>query len=842
MKQKRTTTCRVWLCMALMLATALGVNAQGKITLKLTDEPLPKALRLIEQQGSKSIIFSVSETEKYKVSADIRDTTQAGAISHVLWGKPFVAKERPEYFVVQKQESKTTAVSISGVVVDEKGEPMPSCNVRMFSTDSIFLAGTITDSDGVFNIEAKENNEYLLKISFIGYEEVSKICQPGNLGETVLHIDNTILEDIVIKASEKHQDAITETFFLTDSLRNSANNSLQLLEKLNGISIDWMSDAVKVGEYRDVPIMVNGREVGKNLVKNLNPKRIKKIELLRYPKGKYGDVPIVLNFITYENYLGYDVGIQTKDMLAFRPSHSHRENIGTSFIYTLDKWNIYSEIGINNKDIHSATSYRYLYKGETSEETAKEDYRNPNNRDRNQDFSISIGADYKISPKHTFALQSWLDGGYYLGHEKYMKLKDTPLSENNNQYRNINSTSGLFYRGEINNNLTITSDFTYNYYAVDENRLYKNMLDPTELNYSGRKDFWRYNLNANSVWSDMLSSNIGYTYTNKSYTNTDKQTSEELFRSFENRHDIYALLMVNPFSELSLAVGSNILFVDRGNGIDSDIHYSWMPSAKLFWQPWKRLSLSGNYFCDVAYPNLDQLSTITYNKNQLLLYRGNPNLQERVMHYMEWRINIPKIIQFTYMLKHSANDITPWYYIENVHVIETLIGSKYHHQYFGVSGDYNVGQKANITFTANYQRYGRKGTDTDWKMGHTWYLDAMASCQMSSHFQLLSGYFLRYDRIPLLQGEEYGQEECLMLGAMSSLCKGKISLAITFAIPTSVISKRAYRDISIPDFRFTAWEDDRVNNALVQINFRYNIGKGRATKLDNQNRSETEKF
>ena len=40
MKQKRTTACRVWLCMALILATALGVNAQGKITLKLTDEPL----------------------------------------------------------------------------------------------------------------------------------------------------------------------------------------------------------------------------------------------------------------------------------------------------------------------------------------------------------------------------------------------------------------------------------------------------------------------------------------------------------------------------------------------------------------------------------------------------------------------------------------------------------------------------------------------------------------------------------------------------------------------------------------------------------------------------------
>ena len=49
MKQKRTTACRVWMGIAIMLATALGVRAQENITLKLTDEPLPKALQLIEQ-------------------------------------------------------------------------------------------------------------------------------------------------------------------------------------------------------------------------------------------------------------------------------------------------------------------------------------------------------------------------------------------------------------------------------------------------------------------------------------------------------------------------------------------------------------------------------------------------------------------------------------------------------------------------------------------------------------------------------------------------------------------------------------------------------------------------
>jgi AraC-like DNA-binding protein len=66
---------------AIMLATALGGRAQENITLKLTDEPLPKALQLIEEQGGKSIIFSVSETEKHRVSADLDGITQAEAMN-----------------------------------------------------------------------------------------------------------------------------------------------------------------------------------------------------------------------------------------------------------------------------------------------------------------------------------------------------------------------------------------------------------------------------------------------------------------------------------------------------------------------------------------------------------------------------------------------------------------------------------------------------------------------------------------------------------------------------------------------------------------------------------------
>lgn len=197
MRQKRTAMWRVW-GIAIMLATALGVRAQGKITLRLTDEPLPKALQLIEQQGGKSIIFSVSETEKHRVSADLHGITQAEAIDHILWGKPFVAKERTDYFVIQRKKDREASLGIAGTVVDEKGNPIPNCNVLVFTTDSVYVNGATTDKEGYFSIPLKRDEEYRMQVSYIGYKTAYRQCQVGHVGTIVMRHDAMRLSEVKV--------------------------------------------------------------------------------------------------------------------------------------------------------------------------------------------------------------------------------------------------------------------------------------------------------------------------------------------------------------------------------------------------------------------------------------------------------------------------------------------------------------------------------------------------------------------------------------------------------------------------------------------------------------------
>ena len=251
MKHKRTATWRIW-GIAIMLATALGVRAQGNITLKLTDEPLPKALQLIEQQGGKSIIFSVSETEKHRVSADLHGITQAEAIDHILWGKPFVAKERTDYFVIQRKKDRDASLGIAGTVVDEKGKPIPNCNVLVFTTDSVYVNGATTDKEGCFSIPLKRDEEYRMQVSYIGYKTAYRQCQVGHVGTIVMNHDAMRLSEVKVTGmrTELQPEENADTLFAVAT--NRRRQAAEVIPSVNIIGVSKNKKSLALGGLGNV--------------------------------------------------------------------------------------------------------------------------------------------------------------------------------------------------------------------------------------------------------------------------------------------------------------------------------------------------------------------------------------------------------------------------------------------------------------------------------------------------------------------------------------------------------------------------------------------------------------
>lgn len=654
------------------------------------------------------------------------------------------------------------------------------------------------------------------------------------------------LKDVVVVADMVSRNASKETIFITDSLRKGTVSAIQLLAKLPGITTDWGTDEVNVGKDKNVPIVINGKEVKREYAISLNPKRIKKVEIMRYPAGKYSDYPVVLNIELADDYKGWDVSAFTRNLYSFRNKHSNREAIGTSFTYTLPKVNLYGSLSFNHRQNYDVSGYEYSSMSDLVIKSEAADYKKPNISTRNNMGGFSLGADYRLSNNQILSAQAWIE-------RKGTKQNDSFSVFNNDKFYELNSlddfktddyTIGLFYKGKFANHLNLSSELIYNRYDIHEDRIYSEKDNIVLSPYKGNKNYWRYYLSANYYLGNKVSLWADYTQIWKDYSNSDRNENIVLYNSKETRSKLMGAISYQPFRNFNALLGSHLLTVKDENQLKavSEKHTSWMPLFKGYWKPVKWMYLQYNYFCDVEYPNLDQLSTVRWQVNDVLWHRGNSELKPRIMHYSEITVNFVNIVKIDYMYKQSKDEIIDYYQQEEDKTYQTQANCNYSHNYLGMEGDYNLGKGVELSFVANYQWYHRYMKDDTKHFGRTWYLDTQFLWNVpKTKLSFMASYFLRHDKLPLLQGKQYDEEEKLFVGTSYSLLKGKLPISLEVSIPTSMISKKTYTKVSLPNFAYQTYGDNRVNAFVALISVRYSLGKGKTTKLNNSKNLDMEK-
>lgn len=654
------------------------------------------------------------------------------------------------------------------------------------------------------------------------------------------------LKDVVVVADMVSRNASKETIFITDSLRKGTVSAIQLLAKLPGITTDWGTDEVNVGKDKNVPIVINGKEVKREYAISLNPKSIKKVEIMRYPAGKYSDYPVVLNIELADDYKGWDVSAFTRNLYSFRNKHSNREAIGTSFTYTLPKVNLYGSLSFNHRQNYDVSGYEYSSMSDLVIKSEPADYKKPNISTRNNMGSFSLGADYRLSNNQILSAQAWIE-------RKGTKQNDSFSVFNNDKFYELNSlddfktddyTIGLFYKGKFANHLNLSSELIYNRYDIHEDRIYSEKDNIVLSPYKGNKNYWRYYLSANYYLGNKVSLWADYTQIWKDYSNSDRNENIVLYNSKETRSKLMGAISYQPFRNFNALLGSHLLTVKDENQQTavSEKHTSWMPLFKGYWKPVKWMYLQYNYFCDVEYPNLDQLSTVRWQVNDVLWHRGNSELKPRIMHYSEITVNFVNIVKIDYMYKQSKDEIIDYYQQEDDKTYQTQANCNYRHNYLGMEGDYNLGKGVELSFVANYQWYHRYMKDDTKHFGRTWYLDTQFLWNVpNTKLSFMTSYFLRHDKLPLLQGKQYDEEEKLFVGTSYSLLKGKLPISLEVSIPTSMISKKTYTKVSLPNFAYQIYGDNRVNAFVALISVKYSLGKGKTTKLNNSKNLDMEK-
>lgn len=152
---------------------------------------------------------------------------------------------------------------ITGAIID-KGthEPVEASTIQLLHTDSTYIAGAITNENGLFRLQAPADGNYLLKITSVGYKPTIRRIQLTQgkdlaMGHINIQSEAIMLKAATVTAMAKKVVLKEDTFVYNSAAYRTPEGSTieELVKRLPGAEVS-----------EDGSIKINGKEVKKILV------------------------------------------------------------------------------------------------------------------------------------------------------------------------------------------------------------------------------------------------------------------------------------------------------------------------------------------------------------------------------------------------------------------------------------------------------------------------------------------------------------------------------------------------------------------------------------------------
>lgn len=319
--------------------------------------------------------------------------------------------------------------AVTGIVADKSSkQPIEFATAQLMNpNDSAVVSTTVTDKKGKFIFTNPASGSYILRISFIGYEnsfiKITVSRQKQNIGvieiisaaksmsEVVVTTKKSLLNtNIDRKVYNVSQDIIAQTGSVSDILKN-----------IPSVEVDIEGQVLLRGSA-DVMILINGKPsllMGKSkaeVLQQLPANSVERIEVITNPSAKYrpdgtsGIINIVLKKNIKYGWNGSAVA---------NAGNKNRYNGGITFNYKQGKWNFFSNYNFR-QDSRLRTGH---FNREYFDSAGKtESYYTENNTSPSRPLSnfITLGADYTLNEHNSLGIS----GNYF-----YRKLTRNDVSE-----------------------------------------------------------------------------------------------------------------------------------------------------------------------------------------------------------------------------------------------------------------------------------------------------------------------------------------------------------------------------------------------------------------------------
>jgi outer membrane receptor protein involved in Fe transport len=133
--------------------------------------------------------------------------------------------------------------SINGTVKDTNGDPVPGANIVVVGT----TVGAVTDFDGNFVLQTSEQPPFTLRITSIGFSEITaQVTRNNQTLSIILTESQTLLDEIVVSASRTPERLFespvsVERFGLKEIKNTAAESFYGGLQNLKGVDINTNS-------------------------------------------------------------------------------------------------------------------------------------------------------------------------------------------------------------------------------------------------------------------------------------------------------------------------------------------------------------------------------------------------------------------------------------------------------------------------------------------------------------------------------------------------------------------------------------------------------------------------
>jgi len=306
----------------------------------------------------------------------------------------------------------TAQHQLRGTVKDgADGSPVPFATAALMRVDSTVVTGVMADGDGKFVLANVAAGDYILQVSFIGYnKEYRRVNVPAqsDLGDISLAESATRMQEVVITADRPLVAMKADRYVVNVSgnIQSSGRDALDIMRNTPGVLIDQNGNITVSGS--SVQVWIDGRpsrmsgEQLQAFLASMQGGEIDRIEVITNPSSRY-EAEGSGGIIDIRTKKGLQYGVNGTVTLTYQQGRTDRETAGVNLNWRREKFNVFGNYTVNrynNWEIINQTNVLQTPDGEITLDQRT----TATNEKAYTRHSARAGLDYFINPKNIFGM------------------------------------------------------------------------------------------------------------------------------------------------------------------------------------------------------------------------------------------------------------------------------------------------------------------------------------------------------------------------------------------------------------------------------------------------------